>query len=447
MRLPRPFLTLLLLVLGLPLLWPHPGAPAPSDEVPVQVRLQADLALRLIRLADLAEGELPPPSRTNLETLALSMLDQGLAHRPENPDLLLRRALLSARAGNLPEALALLSEIQDPGPTISAIQRAWKQGRPGLDRTDSIRESLDGYALYLALNQTGCVEAAQALRPEQEARARKDLGLLALLAGLTLISLSLGTAAWIGMPWVIRQRPLQGGPPHPTRWDPLGALACLVGFQVLVALFGGSLFTALGALGLSKIATGVATQILIYLLALAGLARLLPRLARPEGACRPIALLGLSRPRGRDLLAGLIGFWMALPAVLAASWATSAILGHSPVSSNPALERILSASPGELLALGVLIALAAPLFEEILFRGVLFGGLRRPLGPWGAGLVSSVLFALLHGDPQAGLVLAVLGGIFAALYHKTGSLWPAVLAHALWNGATVTAMLVLMANR
>ena len=97
--------------------------------------------------------------------------------------------------------------------------------------------------------------------------------------------------------------------------------------------------------------------------------------------------------------------------------------------------------------MGILTVLAAPFFEEVLFRGVLFAGLRDSLGPWTAGLASSMLFALLHSDPQALLVLTVLGGIFAALYHKTGSLWPAILAHSLWNGATVAAMVLLMANR
>jgi len=447
MRVLRPLLVVVLLLLGLPLLWPHPRAEEPSRQLPVQVRLQADLALRLIRLVDMGGAELPPHQRANLETLALAMLDQGLAHRPEDPDLLVRRALLTARAGNLPDALRLLSRIRKPYPGISAIQRAWKGGGPAPDGEHWIRKSLEGYGLYLALELTGSLEAAAALRPAEAARARMDAGLLGLLAGLTLASLSLGVLAWIVLPWVSRLHQPSSARLPPTRWLPLGALALLVGFQVLVALVGRPLFSLLDWLGLSQVATGVITQILIYVGALTLLVRLLPRLARPEEACGPLALLGLSRPGARDVLAGLVGFWMALPAVLAASWATSAILGHSPFSSNPALEMILHATPEELAAMGLLTALAAPFFEEVLFRGVIFAGLRASLGPWMAGLVSSMLFALLHGDPQALLVLTALGGIFAALYHKTGSLWPAILAHGLWNGATVAAMVVLRINR
>ncbi len=447
MRPLRPLLVVVLLLLGLLMLWPHPRAEEPSRQLPVQIRLQADLALRLIRLADLTEGELPPHLRANLEKLALAMLDQGLAHRPEDRDLLLRRALLTARAGNLPDALRLLSRIREAHPGVSAIQRSWKGEEPAPDEAHWIRKSLDGYGLYLAFELTGSLEAAAALRPAEEARARMDAGLLGLLAGLTLASLSLGVLAWMALPWVARRHHPSGARLPPTRWLPLGALAFLLGFQVLVALVGGPLFSLLDWLGLSRVAAGVMTQILIYIGALTLLVRLLPRVARPEETCGPIPLLGLSRPGARDLLAGLIGFWMALPAVLTASWATSAVLGHSPFSSNPALEMILYATPEELAAMGLLTALAAPFFEEVLFRGVLFAGLRGSLGPWTAGLVSSMLFALLHGDPQALLVLTALGGLFAALYHKTGSLWPAVLAHGLWNGATVAAMIVLKVNR
>ncbi len=351
MRPLRPLLVVVLLLLGLLMLWPHPRAEEPSRQLPVQIRLQADLALRLIRLADLTEGELPPHLRANLEKLALAMLDQGLAHRPEDRDLLLRRALLTARAGNLPDALRLLSRIREALPGVSAIQRSWKGEEPAPDEAHWIRKSLDGYGLYLAFELTGSLEAAAALRPAEEARARMDAGLLGLLAGLTLASLSLGVLAWMALPWVARRHHPSGARLPPTRWLPLGALAFLLGFQVLVALVGGPLFSLLDWLGLSRVAAGVMTQILIYIGALTLLVRLLPRVARPEETCGPIPLLGLSRPGARDLLAGLIGFWMALPAVLTASWATSAVLGHSPFSSNPALEMILYATPEELAAI------------------------------------------------------------------------------------------------
>ncbi|MGI5844349.1 MAG: CPBP family intramembrane glutamic endopeptidase [Candidatus Xenobium sp.] len=449
MRLLRPLLVLVLLLLGLALLWPGPRSAEPSQQLPVQMRLQADLALRLIRLVDIGGAELPPHLRANLETLALGLLDQGLAHRPDDPDLLLRRALLTARAGNLPAACRLLSRIQWPHPGVSAIQKAWEGG--GLDPSGEllIGKAIDGYGHYLARELTGyrTWQHEPAVRAGVEACARMDAVLLGLLAGLTLISLVLGVLAWMAVPWLARRRDLSSGRIPPTRWLPLGALAFLLGFQVLVALVGRQLFLFLGSLGLSQIGAGVMTQVLVYLMALAILVRLIHLMARSDGECGAGALLGLSRPRFADLLAGLVGFWMALPAVLAASWATSVLLGHSPFSSNPALEMILYATPEELAVMGILTVLAAPFFEEVLFRGVLFAGLRDSLGPWTAGLASSMLFALLHSDPQALLVLTALGGIFAALYHKTGSLWPAILAHSLWNGATVAAMVVLRINR
>ena len=84
-----------------------------------------------------------------------------------------------------------------------------------------------------------------------------------------------------------------------------------------------------------------------------------------------------------------------------------------------------------------LAAVVGPMFEEFLFRGVIYGNLRRalPVGP--AMAVSAFIFALVHGDFMAILPLAGLGAMFAALYEKTGSLWPSMVCHALWNGATV----------
>jgi CAAX protease family protein len=89
------------------------------------------------------------------------------------------------------------------------------------------------------------------------------------------------------------------------------------------------------------------------------------------------------------------------------------------------------------VAAAVLIIGAAPLSEEIFFRGFMYGGLRRRLPMWAAGLIAGLIFGALHytGPDSIGVVpqLAVLGFILAWLYERTGSLWPAILMHALNN--------------
>src|SRR3990172_6805196 len=79
----------------------------------------------------------------------------------------------------------------------------------------------------------------------------------------------------------------------------------------------------------------------------------------------------------------------------------------------------------------------APLAEEIFFRGFVFAGLLRPLGLWGAMAASGLLFGAFHitGTESAGLVVpfGAIGMLFAWLYHRTGSLWPSIGTHFVFN--------------
>jgi len=89
------------------------------------------------------------------------------------------------------------------------------------------------------------------------------------------------------------------------------------------------------------------------------------------------------------------------------------------------------------IASGALIIVAAPLSEEIFFRGFVFGGLRRRLPLWPAAIIAGALFGAVHftGASSAGVLpqLAVLGIILCWLYDKTGSIWPTIAVHMLNN--------------
>lgn len=81
----------------------------------------------------------------------------------------------------------------------------------------------------------------------------------------------------------------------------------------------------------------------------------------------------------------------------------------------------------------ILTVLAAPIIEEYLFRGLVFGGLRRSLEFWPAALGSAAVFALLHPPASFPAVFAL--GVAAALAReRTGGLLGPVVAHALYNG-------------
>jgi membrane protease YdiL (CAAX protease family) len=89
----------------------------------------------------------------------------------------------------------------------------------------------------------------------------------------------------------------------------------------------------------------------------------------------------------------------------------------------------------KIVALGLLVILAAPISEEIFFRGFLFGGLRGRMSFWAAALISGVLFGLVHlpTGPAQVPPLAVFGILLAWLYERTGSLGPPIFMHMIQN--------------
>lgn len=93
---------------------------------------------------------------------------------------------------------------------------------------------------------------------------------------------------------------------------------------------------------------------------------------------------------------------------------------------------------------GLLIVVLAPIAEELFFRGFVFAGLRRAMPIWPAIVLSAVIFGSLHlvgGDIGVGIQIAVLGGILAYLYERTGSLWAPIAAHMINNSIAFTLLL------
>jgi len=95
-------------------------------------------------------------------------------------------------------------------------------------------------------------------------------------------------------------------------------------------------------------------------------------------------------------------------------------------------------------ALGVMIggAVVAPIVEEVIFRGFIFAGLRERFGWQISALISSLLFAAIHFQLTAFLPITILGLIFAFLYQRSGSIWPAIIMHVSSNAIALSAALV-----
>ncbi|MBU2495309.1 MAG: type II CAAX endopeptidase family protein [Candidatus Omnitrophota bacterium] len=153
--------------------------------------------------------------------------------------------------------------------------------------------------------------------------------------------------------------------------------------------------------------------------------------------------LGLNTWRREYLSGGLWAYLSILP-VLAL---VGALLGLFRKTLLPEQEIYnllmgLTSMPISLLFL-IIVGLVAPLLEEIIFRGFLFGTLRNSFGPRRSMVYSSLLFAALHQSLVAFLPIFFLAMVLSYLYEKTGSLWPSIILHMV-NNTVATLFIILI---
>ena len=96
---------------------------------------------------------------------------------------------------------------------------------------------------------------------------------------------------------------------------------------------------------------------------------------------------------------------------------------------------------GVLAAASALAIVAAPIVEELFFRGFVLQGLTRHMTPVKAALLSSALFALAHVRPVTYVPIFLIGLVLAFVFLKTRSLPLAMAAHAVYNAVVVAVTL------
>ena len=155
-----------------------------------------------------------------------------------------------------------------------------------------------------------------------------------------------------------------------------------------------------------------------------------------------IALVIAVSPMGRRALPALgfrpARFWTIVLGTVGALLVSVAVsqLGE-PEGVKQALD--VARTPSLLVASLAVMALLAPLVEEAVFRGLLYGWVAGRWGTTIAWLVSSILFAAAHVEPAHALLVLPLGLWFGWLRRRTDSLWPSLVAHMVNNGLAVAA--------
>lgn len=149
-------------------------------------------------------------------------------------------------------------------------------------------------------------------------------------------------------------------------------------------------------------------------------------------------LLALRRPRSWTRAAGL-----AVTAVLAI-YVLEALVSVIPLPQSPSHEQGLApthwepAHAGAFAANFFLFAVAAPIVEELTFRGV-GQSLLSFLGRWPSMILVGAAFGVAHGLVEALLVLVPFGIALAWLRDRTKSVVPGMVVHALFNAIALAA--------
>lgn len=145
-------------------------------------------------------------------------------------------------------------------------------------------------------------------------------------------------------------------------------------------------------------------------------------------------LLGLTRLlEWRDILLAIVGFVV----YLALGVAATSILQHVPGFDGSQAQDLgfsSTLSPNDGLLVFMILVVVAPIAEEIIFRGYLFGTLRRAVPVWAAILITSLLFGAIHGQWNVGVDVFFLSIVSCVLRLRTGSLWSSMLLHMMKNG-------------
>jgi membrane protease YdiL (CAAX protease family) len=216
--------------------------------------------------------------------------------------------------------------------------------------------------------------------------------------------------------------PTTSPPPAPRRRGPSGSVQALV-----VALL-----LPLGILAQARapLAGLVWTEIFVFLLPAVLLAHGLGLAPRPwlrlRAAPAPAVLFGA--------VVGLAGWFLG-----SALYGAARALAPAHLVRALDLSRLFEGPLTEQLAFAAAAGIVAPLCEEVAFRGHLAAAFHARHRPAFAIGVTALLFALLHLDPIRAPALLLLGATYGWLAWRTGSIWPAVAAHAT-NNATAAAI-------
>ncbi|WP_414582035.1 lysostaphin resistance A-like protein [Scytonema sp. PCC 10023] len=407
------------------------------------------------------QPELPPATNTSRQEQQQKLQQSVKQLQKLIPELDLRLGILQAQQGKIETAQKIWSQLQqrsDINPEFeqaAAVLAGLRSDPPRIlpSSEQLIQKNLDGWFRYIALSELYQLQQRQDaladLEAVQQEAAEQALLKLAIIGTVPALTAFFGLGLLI---FLVGQRLIQGKTAllaqnsdvgWSTPWDGETILQVfVVGFflmgQLLVPI-------VISLLPIPRPAPNVRIQALYVLvnyllLTFGALSVLYLSIKRffplPDDWFR-------FRLGGKWFLWGLGGYCVALPIVVVVSLINQQ-LWRGQGGSNPLLQLALESQ--DTVALGIFFstaAIAAPIFEELLFRGFLLPSLTRYLPVWGSILASAFLFAAAHLSLSEILPLFALGIVLGIVYTRSRNLLAPMLLHSLWNSGTLLSLFVL----
>ncbi len=419
----------------------------------------ADLAYRAGLALEQLDASLPVPlrelGRTMIEDAVGAWERQALSSHP-NPAAGYRLGIIYGHRGYLKQAGDFLTMAagldEDKSDLYYALAQVYSEGPPAhdlaaqLSRLDGQSDWLTDIALADGYRRLGEARKADAVTQRAATRSwRFGLG-CALLALVVCALVLVGAVVLIALllRWGLTLPQPRAPAPFLVPWtlvDVIEAVAVLVFCMVGAGEVGALLWREVLADSsgpLARAALLTAQYVLVALICLAVVMRRVRAKSR-----RPWQALGLRSGNTWRLLGmGLAGYATFLSVLVLAALALRALFKGGVVLQTGDRLIGLVESPAEAVVYFVLACVLAPVFEETIFRGYVYAGLRRFAPPRQAMLAGGLIFAGAHMNGEALVVITLIGVLLCYLYERTRSLLPGMIAHSLHNALVLAAVLL-----
>ncbi|MCO7175494.1 CPBP family intramembrane glutamic endopeptidase [Sporolactobacillus kofuensis] len=137
---------------------------------------------------------------------------------------------------------------------------------------------------------------------------------------------------------------------------------------------------------------------------------------------------------GESIAWAICGVFLLFVLQIITALINSIILGQ-PMKSEHTQDVVGLARSAPLFILTA--SIIGPMLEEIVFRKIFFGSLKKKIGFFFAALISSLVFAAFHFDFSHLLIYFVIGFFLCYVYHKTGRIVVNMFMHAAMNAVVV----------